>query len=97
MIGELACLVGAKSVFIESGAAHLETVKVSRVELLESTDECLHIKFSVYFVFADVSEANLDFVAKFGCLFFGFFNLSFSAFGKLDFCLAGGTTFWWTP
>ena len=87
MISELALLVGIKRSFIEGSAGHLETVKVGRVELLESTNEGLHVELGVNFVFAYIDKANLDFVTKFGSLLFCFCDLSFGALGKLNFYL----------
>ena len=72
MISELALLVSVERSFVEGGAGHLKTVKVGRVELLKSANEGLHVELSVNFVFADVCEANLDFVAKLSCFLFCF-------------------------
>ena len=65
MISELACFVSGESILVEGCARHLETIEICRVELLESTDERLHVEFGINLIFADVGEANLDFVAEF--------------------------------
>ena len=97
MIGELASLIGIERALVESAANHLEAIEVSRVELLESTDEALHIKFCVDLVLAHVGEANLYLVAKLRSLLFSLRNLCLSTFAKLDGRVGFCAALWWFP
>ena len=93
MVAELAHAVGVEVVEFETAAGEFEAVKVGGIELLEGADKGLHIEFGVGLVLAEVGEADFDFVAEFGGLFFGLGNAGFVAlgeFGGLCFPAAAG-------
>ena len=93
MVAELAHAVGVEVVKLETAAGEFEAVKVGGIELLEGADEGLHIEFGVGLVLTEVGEADFDFVAEFGGLFFGLGNAGFVAlgeFGGLCFPAAAG-------
>ena len=93
MIAELAHAVSVEVVEFEAAAGEFETVEIGGVELFEGADKGLHIKFGVGLVLTEVGEADFDFVAEFGGLFFGLGDAGFVAlgeFGGLCFPAAAG-------
>lgn len=94
MVGELAKFVGIECGWLKGRALDFEAVEVRRVELFESTDERLHVEFSVDFVATEISEADFDFITEFSSFLFGLRNTSFVAFGNFwTFRFGSGATF----
>ena len=65
---KLTLAVFDKIFLFETGRGYLEAIQVGAVVLLEGSDDCLHALTSAGGVFAEVREADLDLVAKFGRL-----------------------------
>jgi len=81
---ELSHFIGIKIFKSETATSEMKPVEVGGVELFKSTDQGLHVEFGVGLVVSEVGEADFDFVAKLGGLFFGFGDASLVALGELD-------------
>ena len=88
---ELTHFVSIEIFGLKTASSESETVEVGGIILFECTDEGLHIEFGISLVVAKIGEADFDFIAKFGGLFFGFGDTSFVAFGQLGGLVAIGS------
>lgn len=92
MVGELAHAISIEVFVLEAAAGEFETIEVRGIILFESTNQSLHVELGVDLVLAEVGEADFDFVAELGGLFFGFGDTGFIAFGEFNLGGVAATT-----